>query len=355
MKIRHSFINKNMFLGLLVNKIIPLDKITILLYIFYNKCIRDIRLSKNEKQCIFLIYLIPFISYIINFPDASLQIFYPSFFLTGAILGSKFKISPLWIRSAIFINVLIGIVAVILAFMGYENDFSYSLREKALPFIYAPYGLSPTQQVFGTLCILALIISFEFKKYDFIFYVTLLATVLTLNRCTLLFLFLILFLYKRKIFYTITLSIIAVIATYWDIFSNILFSTATLDSRVELRKGAEISFWQSGELMTYIFGRGDSNTTEAIAAKTLHGRTYIEHGLDFVVHCYGFLGCMVVVGIILTFLYYLVKKRQWKYVLICSFYMLFEQFLTHELLASSFFFFFLTILLLAKRKERILL
>ena len=337
----------------MVNRILPVDKIYIVLYTSICWYKNKFKLSKTIRHLILVIFTIPTVSFIINFPNSSIQIFYPSFFLLGALLGSTMKINPIWIRNIIFINIILGFIAVIFSYLGYENDFSFSLREKALPFIYAPYGLSPTQQVFGTLCILALIISFEYKKFDLIFTITLLATLSTLNRCTLLFFFLILFLYKKKIFYTLSSILILTFLYYWDIISRVLFSTSTIDSRYELRKGAEISFWQSGELITYLFGKGNSNTTEEIAAKTLYGRTYIEHGLDFIFHCYGYLGSITIITIIIIYLYYLIKNKLWRYFYICCFYILFEQLFTHELLASSFFFFFLTIQLLIQRRNSI--
>ena len=349
MKIRQSNIERKTFIGLLINKIIPLDKLSLLFYLFYSLR-KKINLSIISKQCIYISLIIPIISFIINIPNSSIQIFYPSFFFICAIFASNANIKLSWIRNAIFINIIIGIIGVFLAFNGFENIFSYSLREKALPFIYAPNGFSPTQQVFGTLCILSLIISFEEKKFDIPFYITIIATLLTLNRCTLIFFFLILFIYKRKIFYAISLLILFFIIKFWNIFEEILFSTSTLNSRGDLRKGAELSFWKSQELITYIFGQGNTNVTESIAAKTIWGRSYIEHGFDFILHCYGFLGTFLILTMLFFFLCNLVQKGHWKYFLICSYYFLFEQLLTHELLASSFFFVLTTILILSKQK-----
>lgn len=348
MKIKYSFIHKQSLFGLLINKLLPLDKITIILYTTLN-WLKKKKLSRLSKQCIFLTFLIPLFSFIINFPNSSFQIFYPFLFFLGAILVSNKKIKLSWIRNIIFINIIIGIIAVVFSFLGYENIFSFSLKEKALPFIYAPYGFSPTQQVYGTLCIIFLIISFERKIKDYKFYITILATLLTLNRCTLLFFFLIIFLYKRKIFYTLSICILFLIIKYWDIIENVLFSTSTLTSRSDLRKGAELSFWQSQDLMVYIFGRGNTNVTETIASKTIWGRSYIEHGFDFILHCYGFLGTFIILSMLICFILNLAKKKQWKYFFICSFYFLFEQLLTHELLASSFFFVLTTILILSKQ------
>lgn len=87
-----------------------------------------------------------------------------------------------------------------------------------------------------------------------------------------------------------------------------MFSRGTLDARNDLRKGVEISFWESNDIIIYLFGRGNTNTTESIAARTYWGRTYIEHGLDFLLHCYGYIGTTIITLIILGFVFKLKKK-----------------------------------------------
>lgn len=348
MKLKKNW--NNIFLVCLtINRVIPLDKIFILIYIVYLYFIQKIRLSRNNKILMTVLSFMAIISFFINFPNSSIQIFYPLFFLIGGLLLSKTDINLLIIRKILLVNVIFGLLAVLLAVLGIDNPFVFSLWEKNLPDIYAPYGFSPTQQVYGTFCILVLLISFEYKKLDFFFYITLFAVILTLNRCTLIFLGIILLIYRPKIFTLLCIVLCVFIVKYWDEIQLILFSTTNLDSRTELRGGAEISFWNSHNSIVYIFGRGTTNVTENIAYQTVWERTYIEHGLDFVLHCYGFLGLFIILIIILLFLCYLLINKQWGLALISLYYLLFEPLFTHEFLASSFFFFIGVVLLIKKK------
>lgn len=341
--------NSFVLLCLTINQTIPLDKIFILVYVASSYLKKEIKFNKYNKYILLALGILSILSFIINIPNFSIQIFYPLFFLAGGILLSKTDTSLLTIRKIMFFNVIFGLLAVLAAILGFDNPFVFSLWEKNLPDIYAPYGFSPTQQVYGTFCILVLIISFEHKKFDFFFYITLFAAILTLNRCTLIFLGIILFIYRPKIFTTLCIILCIIIIKYWDEIQLILFSTTNLDSRDELRRGVEISFWQSHNTIVYIFGRGTTNVTENIAYQTVWERTYIEHGLDFILHCYGFFGLSIILIIVASFLCSLLIKRQWGLALISFYYLLLEPLFTHEFLASSFFFYIGVILLIKKK------
>lgn len=352
MRIKLSKINKGIFTLLQVNKPFPIDKLLIILYIFFLYTCKKVKLPNTDKAILGILFFTATLSFIINYPNGSVQIYYPIFFLLTGLLATHIKIDLLTVRNILSFNVLFGLAATIAAFLGFENEFSYSLREKMLPYIYAPYGFSPTQQVYGTFCILVQIISFEYKKYDWVFIISLICMILTLNRCTLLFFGILLFVYKRKYFISLCIAGIILIITYWDTISTIMFSTTNLESREDLRKGAEISFWKSNDIMVYLFGRGNTNTTESIAARTYWERTYIEHGLDFLLHCYGYVGITIITFIMLGFILKLIKRKQLNYALITLYYLMIEPFFTHEFLASSFFYFIFIILYLSKEKSQ---
>lgn len=344
----------NFFLTLLqANKPLPIDKLLIIPYIFFLYKYKKVKYLKIEKVILGILFFTATLSLVINYPNGSIQIYYPIFFLSAGLLAAHTKIDLEIIRNILSINILFGLVAAIAASLGFENEFSYSLREKMLPYIYAPYGFSPTQQVYGTFCILIQIISFEYKKYDWLFVASLICMIFTLNRCTLLFFGILLFVYKRKYFLSLCIAGIIFIITYWEMISEIMFSTDTLDSRKDLRQGVEISFWKSNDIIVYLLGRGNTNTTEHIASKTLWEHTYIEHGLDFIFHCYGYIGFTIILLFILGFISQLIKKKQWGYALITFYYLMIEPFFTHEFLASSFFYFIFIILYLSKTKKQL--
>lgn len=353
MRINLNKIHNGLLTLLQANKPFPLDKILIIPYIFFLYTCKHIKLFKTEKLILGILFFTTTLSFLINYPNGSIQIYYPIFFLSAGLLATHTKINLLVVRKILSINIIFGLGATIAAFLGFENEFSYSLREKMLPYIYGPYGLSPTQQVYGTFCILIQIISFEYKKYDWLFVSSLICMIFTLNRCTLLFFGILLFVYKRKYFISLCIIGIITIINYWDIISSIMFSTTNLESRDDLRKGAEISFWKSNDMIIYLFGRGNTNTTENIAARTYWERTYIEHGLDFILHCYGYIGLTIIVILILGFIFKLIRKKQLGYALIITYYLMIEPFFTHEFLASSFFYFVLIILHLSKIKSNV--
>lgn len=352
MRIKLNKINNIILTFLQINNIFPFDKLLILPYIFFLYICKKVKPLKTEKALIRILLFTTTLSFIINYPNSSIQIYYPIFFLSAGLLATHIKIDLLVVRNILSFNVLFGLVATIAAFLGFENDFSYSQGEKMLPYMYGPYGFSPTQQVYGTLCILVQIISFEYKKYDWVFFVSLICMIFTLNRCTLIFFGILLFVYKIKYFISLCIAGITFIIAYWDIISNIMFSTSTLDSRKDLRKGAEISFWNSHDIIIYLFGRGNINTTESIAARTYWERIYIEHGLDFLFHCYGYIGFTIIVIFMLGFIFTLIRKKQIGYALITIYYLMVEPLFTHEFIASSFFYFIFIIIYLSKNKPK---
>ena len=198
MRINLNKIHYGILTLLQANKPFPIDKILIIPYILFLYTCKNVKYSKIEQLILGVLFLIATASFVVNYPNGSIQIYYPIFFLSAGLLAAHAKINPLTVRNILAINIIFGLGATIAAFLGFENEFSYSLREKMLPYIYGPYGLSPTQQVYGTFCILIQIISFEYKKYDWLFVTSLICMIFTLNRCTLLFFGILLLVYKRK-------------------------------------------------------------------------------------------------------------------------------------------------------------
>lgn len=351
MKIKLHKIQNIFFILLQLNVPIPFDKLLIIPYIMFLSFLKKIKFTRIERLILGILCVIASISFIINYPQSSIQIYYPIIFLAASILAARSNINILIVRKILAVNIIIGLIAVIASYLGYENNFAFSHAQKMLPYLYGPLGLSPTQQVYGTFCILLQLISFEYKKYDWLFFISILCLILTLNRCSILFFAILIFIYKRNYFYSLCIIGITLILYYWEVISNIMFSTATLDSRGDLRKGAEISFWKSNDIIIYLFGRGNTNTTEAIAARTYWERTYIEHGLDFIFHCYGYIGFSIIALLMIVFIGNLLRKKSIGYALICIYYLMIEPLFTHEFIASSFFYFMFIILYLSNKKQ----
>jgi hypothetical protein len=342
---------KIMLFGLTVNTIFPFDKLLIIPFIIYMFIYEHIRLSKTQLIILFSLLAVALNSFVCNWGRANIEIFYPTIFLTGAFLISKSQIDLLFVRKIILVNIIFGLCCALLADFGIQNPYSRTLAEKGLPFLFGPLGFSPTNQVFGTFCILYYIISYEYKKVDWTAILATIGFFMSLNRCTIVFYFLLLCIYSRKLLMTYLCAFVAIFLSFKDDIM-VLFSTGTIDSRNELRYGVELAYWKSHDLLTYLWGIGNSNTTAEIANKTIWGRTYVENGLDFILHSYGFIGLIVVSIIVSGTLLYLLINKQYKFFAIVSFYLIIAQWLTQEYLASSLMFFIGCIFLLLNNSRK---
>lgn len=334
-----------------INQPIPIDKLSIIIIIimYYNKT--DIKQRSKLVAGYSLLCLTVLISFLIN-PNRNILIFYPLILSFTAALVSKTNISLKLIQDSLLLNIYSGLILSIAAtILNTELPGTLSLIEKAMPFIYAPIGFCPTLQVYGTLCIAWIFISFESKQKKTIsFYLIIFAAIITFNRATLLFLIVLLFIYKTKP----TIIIISIISCFLlsiDIIQDALLSSSTLNSRNELRVGAELSYWNSHDMITYLIGKGSHMTTEAIANKTIWGRQYIENGFDFIFHSYGIIGFIIYNIIIAYLLYKAILNKQLYLTLIIIYYYYIEQFLTNEYLTSSFVYISLIILTIIKHNS----
>lgn len=334
-----------------VNTPFPFDKLAVLILSvkYYLSC--DKVFKAKALVVLILVFAVISVSFILN-PNPNLLIFYPLLFSFLAIIASKVEIDLVMIQKALLLNILFGITAAFFAtFGGIATIGSLSLLEKAMPFLYAPQGFSPTLQVYGTLCIVWLLIALDLnQKKKILFYVVLFSSVLTFNRATWVFLFLLLCVYYTRYAIILLFVSFSILFCSSDIY-NILFSTATLSSRDELRVGAELSYWNSPDFFIHLWGRGTHLTSAEIAKWTLWGRQYIENGWDFIFHTYGILGFCIYNFFVFSLLYTIYKRRSYKLLLPVLYYYFIEQRFTNEFLASSFCFFTLSILLLSRQNS----
>ena len=333
---------------LTINAGLPLDKLVVfilsILYYFQNS--KSFRAKALVVFCI--LFMLAFTSFIVN-SDRNILIFYPFLFFFLAVLAGNAEANVKLIQNSLLVSIFWGIFSAILALIGIHTIGSLSLIEKGMPFLFAPVGFSPTVQVYGTLCVCWLIIAMETKqKRGWVFYLVLIASILTFNRATWIFLFLLLTIYHKK--YAIGLFFIgAVIVSCIELVQNVLFSISTLSSRGELRAGAELSYWKSNDFFVYLFGKGTHLTSEKIARHTIWGRQYIENGWDFIFHTYGIIGFIVYTCIIISLLYVIWRRGAGKFSILIIYYYFVEQILTNEFLASSFCFFTTIILILSNK------
>lgn len=332
-----SFVDYFCILMMTINRPLPFDKLFLFVFLLLNY--KEVLKIRGKQRVFFLGAIIcATMSFFVNLPESSVQIFYPILFILAGLIIANKNYNLRYIRNIFFINILFGILCAVLADIGYENEFSRDLHEKGFPFLYGPLGFSATNQVYGTFCILHLLISYEIRKFDFFALFAVLGLLMTMNRASWVFLACIWFWYRRKTLFTLLLAASYIIVSNWKFFQDI-FDTGTLESRDELREGVQTVFWNSKDWIVLLFGFGNSKTTEDVASLTIHNTTYVENGLDFIAFAYGYLG-LVFIGC--TLLYFLISRLSGKKKIFSFFlvYLVFEQWLTQEFMSSSFMFFF---------------
>lgn len=334
-----------------INQPFPFDKLVVIPYILYQKY-NGISLSTNQKVILVILGITAFLSFALNLNNPNFQIFYPIIFLAAAFYMSQSRIDLLVIRRVLFVNILFGLICALCADFQISNPYSRTLLEKGLPFLYSPLGFSPTNQVFGTFCIAHLMISFECRKFDFFAWVALIAMLMTLNRASLVFLFCLLFYYRRKWLFVLPIFIIYALIKYWQDI-EIFFSSGTLDSRDLFRESVDQLFWKSNDVKILLFGFGNTVIQRSSSMHTYYDSTYIENGLDFIAYIYGYVGLFIVFCIIITWIVSRGLKKKWKIVSFILVYYLIEQWLTNEFQSSSFMFITAILALIQYRAYRL--
>lgn len=249
--------------------------------------------------------------------------------------------------NALILHIILGLI---LYFTSYliENNFVRSMAPKGMPFLNSAIGFTPTNQTFGTYCILWIIIYFNRKEkgeltrgvHKFFYVVTLVTIVATLNRSTFLF-YLLLACFKDRVAISVfSIAALAFIISFFNELVAFFFNFSTLDARDELLEGFKISFWQSGSPLVYLFGKGSVFVSANIASQTTwEHRLDIENGYAFILHGYGFTGLFFYILLVAGLVFYTLKKKLFYIAVVLLFYMLFSIYFTQEFVSNSFYIF----------------
>lgn len=326
---------------------IPIDKLVSLFLLHYYSYHNDS--NDKYKYFTFAILTLSFVLLTIwTNPNSNILLVFPVLFGLLAFLAYDAEEDITIIQKALLLNIYFGLLSAIFQTIGIPMIGNKSLYEKGLPFLYAPVGFSPTLQVYGTLCTTWIMIALEKKqKFNINYFIVIIATLCTLSRATLITFFLLLFIYKRKLAICLILLSLTTILSFSFLRKN-LFSTATMESRNDLRLGAEISYWQSNDILIYLIGRGTHFTSDQIADLSFWGQSYIENGIDFIFHSYGIIGFILYLSFVIIVIMTIYKNKNIHLIPIALYYFLIEQQFTNEFLSSSFCIFTASILLLSK-------
>ena len=333
-----------------INNILPLDKISIAVLDII--CYR--RFRKLSPKVIFVfgaIFVVLCMSYIVNLGTSSLRIFYPLLFLIGAYLFSSLnKMSAKSISYFFLPNIVIGVIGVIYSCITdlEPNAFAVYAWGKSFLFPICATGFSPTPQVYCTFCILYMWISIEEERYDLGFLVSIIGVILSQNRTSYVFVLFVIFLYKKEFLVFFVLLLIPLIYNFKDYFADVI-DNKNVDSRSMMRHGFELAYWKSNDISVLFWGIGNNEISSQYSKFNHEGQSYIENGLDFLLAISGFNGFVLYVIVFMCFVKKLIREGEIKICLIFLYYMIVNQWMTQEFLASSFFYFILVVLVLRNK------
>jgi hypothetical protein len=340
-----------------VNKLtsVPIDKVLVCLSPFIIAFINPDKIFFSSKEFLILLLFtgIAVLSSVVNlifFP----MIFFPVTGVCFAIILSRYKNEVLFsLYYALFIHIVIGIVILVLAFLGIAY-FNISTDAKGFQSLFATHGFTSTVQTYGTLCITWLILYTYRKRLGlntgidkFFFIVTNIAILLTFNRSTYLFWLIVVFFEFPVLFWSMAVLMGALLIKFWNILTSFLLSSSSIVARFQLLEGFEISYIQSHSLKVYLFGRGTNQISEEVAKRVKWTtRTDLENGYTMLLHSYGLIGLTVYLFVCFYFIFIFLKINKFKEAFFLFFYFFVSQYITQEFVATTFYMFLAVMLFL---------
>lgn len=332
----------------------PLDKLIMVLCLFTLLAAKP-QAPLFRSNEILVILILAFMGIVSSLMNATFHpmIFFPVIGSMFTVLFAKEKkilLSSLYY--GIFIHTLFAILFVILAYIIGPGDHVWPLTDKGLPFIFSARGFTPTVQTYGTLCTMWLMLFFIRKEQGHItstdkwmYVITTLAILLTLNRSTYLFWTIILFFKMRKLFWMIVLLLLGVLVRFWEEIIAFLSNKGSLVARSELLEGFNLAYVQSGSWLVYLFGRGNNELSPSIVEKVKWDhRSDIENGYAMILHTFGALGLCCYTAICLAFIWKFIRIRRFAEAIILVYFLFVSPYITQEFVSTTFYLFLATML-----------
>ncbi|WP_143075861.1 hypothetical protein [Parafilimonas terrae] len=326
----------------------PIDKILVLLSPFLVACFNPDKkfFTSKEFLVIILFTIIAVTSSVANLCFYYI-IFFPIIGLSFSIILSQYKNMVLFsLYYALFLHIVIGIVILVLAFMGFTK-LNVSEGAKGIASLYSTHGFTSTVQTYGTLCITWLLLYLLRKKLGLntiidrlFFFITTLAILLTFNRSTYLFWVILLFFEFPRMFWSIAILMGAILVKFWTNITSFILSSSTIEARFQLLQGFNISYMQSGSLKVYLFGRGTNQISQEVANKVKWStRLDLENGYTMLLHSYGLIGLCAYLFVCFYFIFLFLKINRFKEAFFLFFYFFVTQYITQEFVATTFYMF----------------
>lgn len=284
------------------------------------------------------------LSYLLNFPDSSLIIFFPvvGFLFVGlASEENRFIDIIYW---ALFIHIVLGILFVFSSYLVGINSFVHPMFDKGLPFLHAAKGFTTTVQSFGTLVLTWLLIFYWKEDQDevgfldkIIYWIVILGLLLTFNRNSFLVFYVLLFFRHRRVFVFSIIIFVAIYLYYFNFINKLIFNMSTLTSRADLLEAFRIAFFEKTDWLRYLIGNGNNMIHESISRRTFYSTRYIENGTSVLLYTYGFIGYLIYLISSLSFSVLLFLKTNIFYSVVFLYFFIVAQQFTHEFFSTTIY------------------
>ena len=228
MKLKISFVFSFLLFVSTLNKLFnfPLDKffilVTCLALLYVQKT-----LSVKSLQILLIFLMVLCCTFFVNNLSFSFLLFFPligllfSILLIGRAKNMEYLYTGLWWH--IFIGLLLVIYSYIQPYT-FLDDYVHYMFDKGMPFLHASMGFTPTVQTFGTMCLAWLLLYVHKRSCKlttfidrFMFVIVLIAACVTFNRNTYVLLVILTFFHFRKFFYIFFLTVLAGVIYFFEI------------------------------------------------------------------------------------------------------------------------------------------
>jgi hypothetical protein len=335
-----------LFCNQLIPKL-PLDKVGLIIFSIFLliKGNQKIKLTSNQFLLLATVFLSIVCTTILNILQFEYAI-WTGFF--GILMVIYFPSIPIKIKTIFYLISLYVLISLLLLAYAYISDSYYYVHALWDKGLYngerAPMGFSPTVQVLGTFCniaILIFLIEFKYKnlsKKDYlIVLIPIICIAISYSRSSQLVMVVILGFRYFKYLFAIVPFALGLLYSYDEKLFEAYTNLGTLISRLKFLDGFLFSFFSMGNDKIQAFGYGTFFLDNFIVYKTNCLHEYVENIFAGLLQCYGLFGFIVYILISLIFIKYAIRiGNKYLSIFLILYLLIIPQF-THELLTTSLF------------------
>lgn len=335
-----------LFCNQLIPKL-PLDKVGLIIFSIFLliKGNQKIKLTSNQFLLLATVFLSIVCTTILNILQFEYAI-WTGFF--GILMVIYFPSIPIKIKTIFYLISLYVLISLLLLAYAYISDSYYYVHALWDKGLYngerAPMGFSPTVQVLGTFCNIAILIflmEFKYKnlsKKDYlIVLIPIICIAISYSRSSQLVMVVILGFRYFKYLFAIVPFALGLLYSYDEKLFEAYTNLGTLISRLKFLDGFLFSFFSMGNDKIQAFGYGTFFLDNFIVYKTNCLHEYVENIFAGLLQCYGLFGFIVYILISLIFIKYAIRiGNKYLSIFLILYLLIIPQF-THELLTTSLF------------------